>query len=200
MSCLELVLAVLANKASLQDTSFAQANSHEFRNCRHALKIESGNSVQQTGRLGLRKSAQGGIATLLAWFAFQSARETGTFESGHFSVGRVAHTTAQLWNLDESQWRRLQDHPRTAAPHYVQSHSGYLHASGHASETRCASQNREADFGGRSRSKTRHADNPIAYWTLMDPDSKQGFRVSSLESWRPRRDLNPCYRRERAMS
>ena len=53
---------------------------------------------------------------------------------------------------------------------------------------------------GRSRSKARHADNPIAYWTLMDPDSKRGFRVSSLESWRPRRDLNPCYRRERAMS
>jgi hypothetical protein len=30
----------------------------------------------------------------------------------------------------------------------------------------------------------------------MDPDSKRGFRVSSSESWRPRRDLNPCYRRE----
>ena len=58
----------------------------------------------------------------------------------------------------------------------------------------------EMDFGRRSRSKARHADNPIAYWTLMDPDSKRGFRVSSLESWRPRRDLNPCYRRERAMS
>ena len=55
----------------------------------------------------------------------------------------------------------------------------------------------EMDFGRRSRSKARHADNPIAYWTLMDPDSKRGFRVSSLESWRPRRDLNPCYRRER---
>src|SRR5215813_2702393 len=40
---------------------------------------------------------------------------------------------------------------------------------------------------GRSRSKARHADNPIAYWTLMDPDSKGGFRVSSLECWRPRR-------------
>jgi hypothetical protein len=24
--------------------------------------------------------------------------------------------------------------------------------------------------------------------------------VTALESWRPRRDLNPCYRRERAMS
>jgi len=59
---------------------------------------------------------------------------------------------------------------------------------------------READFGGRSRSKARHADNPVAYWTLMDSDSKPGIRVSSLESWRPRRDLNPCYRRERAMS
>jgi hypothetical protein len=53
------------------------------------------------------------------------------------------------------------------------------------------------DFGRRSRSKARHADNPIAYWTLMDLDAKQGFRVSALESWRPRRDLNPCYRRER---
>jgi hypothetical protein len=24
--------------------------------------------------------------------------------------------------------------------------------------------------------------------------------LTALESWRPRRDLNPCYRRERAMS
>ncbi len=30
----------------------------------------------------------------------------------------------------------------------------------------------------------------------MDPDSKQRFRVSALESWRPQRDLNPYYRRE----
>jgi hypothetical protein len=25
-------------------------------------------------------------------------------------------------------------------------------------------------------------------------------RYASVEGWRPRRDLNPCYRRERAMS
>jgi hypothetical protein len=146
------------------------------------------------------ESAQERNPTLLAWVAVPSARETGASESGYFCISRMAHTTAQLWNLDENQWRGPQDHPRTAAPCNVQSHSGYLHASGHACETRRANQNREANFGRRSRIEARHADDPVAYWTLMDPDSKQGFRVSSLESWRPRRDLNPCYRRERAMS
>src|SRR5579864_2997342 len=29
---------------------------------------------------------------------------------------------------------------------------------------------------------------------------RDGKQISSLEYWRPRRDLNPCYRRERAMS
>src|ERR1700757_4789711 len=34
-------------------------------------------------------------------------------------------------------------------------------------------------------------------WTIK---KKRWFRGSSLFCWRPRRDLNPCYRRERAMS
>ena len=147
-----------------------------------AIKLDTACCLQQTGRLDFRKSAQGGNPTLLAWVAVQSACETGAAEGGHFCAGRVAHTTAQLWNLDESQWRRPQDHPRAAAPRNIQSHSRYLHASGYASETQRASQNRKADFGGRSRGKARDADNPIAYWTLMDPDSKRGFRISSLES------------------
>jgi hypothetical protein len=32
----------------------------------------------------------------------------------------------------------------------------------------------------------------------MDPDSRGLILLSALECWRPRRDLNPCYRRERA--
>ena len=34
-------------------------------------------------------------------------------------------------------------------------------------------------------------------------ESKEAYEtnsVTALESWRPRRDLNPCYRRERAVS
>ena len=58
----------------------------------------------------------------------------------------------------------------------------------------------KADHGGSFRIKSDHADTPITDWTLTDPDSKPGIRVSSLDCWRPRRDLNPCYRRERAMS
>ena len=30
-------------------------------------------------------------------------------------------------------------------------------------------------------------------------EAKEANEESSLESWRPRRDLNPCYRRERAL-
>src|SRR5437879_12364822 len=110
-----------------------------------------------------------GNPTLLAWVAIQSARETSASEGRHFCASRMAHTTAQLWNLDESQWRRPQDHPRTAAPCNVQSHSRYLNASGHASETRRAPQNREADLGVRSRIKTRQARNPIVLWTQTHP-------------------------------
>jgi hypothetical protein len=40
----------------------------------------------------------------------------------------------------------------------------------------------------------------IVNWTLIDPDSKRSIRISALECWRPRRDLNPCYRRERALT
>jgi hypothetical protein len=149
---------------SLQDGSIAQTDSHESRSRRHALEMETRNSIQQTGRLDFRESTPSGNPTLLAWVAVQSARETGASESGHFCASRLAHTTAQLWNLDESQWRRPQDHPRTL-PCNVQSHSRHLHPSGHASETRRSSQNREADFGGCSRNKARHAHNPIAYWT-----------------------------------
>jgi hypothetical protein len=39
-------------------------------------------------------------------------------------------------------------------------------------------------------------DSSVASWTQMDPDSKRPVLVSSLDCWRPRRDLNPCYRRE----
>jgi hypothetical protein len=189
-----------SGRYSLQDGSFAKTDSHESRNCRHAWEMETGSSVRQTGRLDFCESAQERNPTLLAWVAVPSARETGASESGYFCISRMAHTTAQLWNLDESQWRGPQDHPRTAAPRYLQSHSRHLHASRHACETRRASQNREADFGRRSRSKARYTNTPITTWTLMDPDSKGPMFVSLLDSWRPRRDLNPCYRRERAMS
>ena len=33
-------------------------------------------------------------------------------------------------------------------------------------------------------------------WTKLDPEERRRFRGSSLFCWRPRRDLNPCYRRE----
>ncbi len=44
--------------------------------------------------------------------------------------------------------------------------------------------------------KARKSENP-AYWTGGKP---WGFQLSLLFCWRPRRDLNPCYRRERAVS
>jgi hypothetical protein len=46
---------------------------------------------------------------------------------------------------------------------------------------------------------------PAGQWRRLDVtygymDRRRPMHVTSLESWRPRRDLNPCYRRERAMS
>jgi hypothetical protein len=34
-------------------------------------------------------------------------------------------------------------------------------------------------------------------WTFLDRRRSWGFLLSRLCCWRPRRDLNPCYRRER---
>ena len=189
-----------SGRYSLQDGSFTQAGSHECRNRRDALEMEAGSSIQPTGRLDFRKPTSGGNPTVLAWIALQGAPKTCTAEGGHFCSSRLAHAKAQFWNLDESQWRRHQDHPRTAAPRYLQSHSRHLHTSGHAGEARCTSQDCKADHGGWFRIKSDHADTPITDWTQTDPDSKGPIFVSLLDCWRPRRDLNPCYRRERAMS
>ena len=38
------------------------------------------------------------------------------------------------------------------------------------------------------------------YRTLLNPRAKGSIPINSLECWRPRRDSNPRYRRERAMS
>ena len=37
-------------------------------------------------------------------------------------------------------------------------------------------------------------------WTNWNMMKSGGFRETDLFCWRPRRDLNPCYRRERAVS
>ena len=39
-----------------------------------------------------------------------------------------------------------------------------------------------------------------AAWLVQGNPAEEANPVTALESWRPRRDLNPCYRRERAMS
>ena len=185
---------------SLQNGSFAQGDSHESRDCRHALEMETRNSISKARGLDLRQPTQSGSPTVLARVAVQGARKTCATESGHFCKSRLAHLAAQFWNLDESQWRRPQDHPRTAAPRNVQGHSRHLHTSGNAGEAGRSSKSCEADHGGRSRIEITRAIHPIAYWTQTDPDSKGPNPVNHLECWRPRRDLNPCYRRERAMS
>jgi len=148
---------------SLQDGSFTQADSHECRNRGYALEMEAGSSIQPTGRLDFRKPTSGGNPTVLARIALQSASKTCAAEGGHFCASRLAHAKAQFWNLDESQWRRPQDHPRTAAPRNFQSHSRYLHASSDVPETRGSGQSREVDFGRYSHGKARYTDNPIAY-------------------------------------
>ena len=183
---------------SLQDGSFAQIDSHESGDCGNAFQMEDGSSIQRAGRLDFRQPAQSGNPTVLAWVAVQGAYKTRAAEGGYFCKSRLAHVTAQFWNLDESQWRRPQDHPRAAAPRNLQSHSRHLHTSGYAGEAGRSSKTGQADHGGRFRTKGDHADSPIAYWTQTDPDWKGSILVSSLDCWRPRRDLNPCYRRERA--
>jgi hypothetical protein len=138
------------------------------------------------------------VQQLQTAFAVQGAHKTGATENGHFCKSRLAHPTAQFWNLDESQWRRPQDNPRAAAPRNLQSHSRHLHTSGYAGEAGRSSKSREADHGRQSRIETHRANHPIAYWTQTD--SKGPIPVNLLECWRPRRDLNPCYRRERALT
>ena len=60
------------------------------------------------------------------------------------------------------------------------------------------SKGRRPDTG--KRLQTQGGCHFLAYWSLSVPREKGPKPISLLESWRPRRDLNPCYRRERAMS
>src|SRR5262249_14842794 len=52
-----------SGRYSLQNGNFAQTDSHESRNCRHALEMETGSSIQPTWRLDFRESAPSGNPT-----------------------------------------------------------------------------------------------------------------------------------------
>ena len=58
---------------------------------------------------------------------------------------------------------------------------------------------------GRHRLYDAGYDISLVFWGLRRFHSRpmllgNGAGLTTLEGWRPRRDLNPCYRRERAMS
>jgi hypothetical protein len=49
---------------------------------------------------------------------------------------------------------------------------------------------------GRGKTSVRRVS--LSYRTLSNPRRKRPIPINHLFCWRPRRDLNPCYRRERA--
>ena len=117
----------------------------------------------------------------------------------HSGECRLAHTPAHLRNTDEGEWRRHQDHPGTAPPLELQGHRRRLHTGDDQSEARGAKQSRQDDSAGQGSQKGGLSGPVLPYRTLSNPRPKGSISITSLECWRPRRDLNPCYRRERAI-
>jgi Phage integrase family len=96
----------------------------------------------------------------------------------------LAHVPAHLLKHAEGEWRGCESGAGTVAACFHENNTGHLRASTDAGEAGGTAQ------GGR--------DDPGRISVYRECTAgKWGAGVSSLFYWRPRRDLNPCYRRER---
>ena len=97
----------------------------------------------------------------------------------------MAHVAPFVYHTAPAGQRRPEGRPRTAAPQLHQSHDGHLRRSDVGRETKGTPQSAPS-----GHSQARPYRNPYRA-------GNRGFS-KCLTLWRPRRDLNPCYRRERA--
>src|SRR5689334_6296557 len=119
----------------------------------------------------------------------------GSTTGRYYQENRLAHLPAHVLDVNQVAGRRREGCPGTPAACLFQNDDGWLHAGMGSTQTPGTSS-----FGGPDHA---HGQG----WTSMnltivveccgnyDQDASK-----LLILWRPRRDLNPCYRRERAMS
>ena len=131
--------------------------------------------------------------------AVSSAFKTGTRSSGDSEQRGMAYATTHVRHFDESKWRGHQDDSGVVTPFELQGDRRHLHTSRHSDEARCANkacQNEShADQAGRGKAGVWRVT--FSYRTLSNPRRRGPIPINHLFCWRPRRDLNPCYRRER---
>ena len=106
---------------------------------------------------------------------------------GHHQAHWLAHVPTHLLQHPQGERRGCESGAGIVAACFHESDTRHLRASADAGEAGGTAQ------GGR--------DDPGRISVYRECTAgKRGVGVSLLFCWRPRRDLNPCYRRERAMS
>ena len=106
----------------------------------------------------------------------------------------LSHLPSYFWNAVECQRRESKSRARAVAPCQLEGHDRCVYAGCQSAEKGSAEQ---ASADGLQEESFGLSECP-AKWTKLDHEENWGFRASCLFCWRPRRDLNPCYRRERA--
>jgi len=183
----------------LQDRSLSQADTTRSGVGRSVVELEAPSSLSTIERLDVCQSAQKWQATILAGCAFSRPAQTGSGSRRNPWQCGMAYATTHVRHFDESEWRRHENDSGTLAPFKLQGDGGYLHTSGDTNQTCGADQIGKNDLAHKG-CRWGGLRALVSYWTLLNPRPRCQFSVSSLFCWRPRRDLNPCYRRERAMS
>jgi hypothetical protein len=108
-----------------------------------------------------------------------------------YEASFVSQISAHFWDAVERERRESQGCTGTAAPCESESHRRRLHAGSRSTEARGAEQSGKTGAEGRGfGDQTRLTG---SNWIMK----KNGGIAEVLFCWRPRRDLNPCYRRER---
>jgi hypothetical protein len=179
----------------LQNRGLSQADPARCGVGRSVVELEAPSSLSTIERLDVCQSAQEWQATVLAGCAFSRPAQTSSGSRRNPRQCGMAYATTHVRHLDESEWRRHEDDPRTLAPLELQGNGGYLHTSGDTNQACGTDQIGKNDLAHKG-CRWGGLKAWVSYWTLLNPRPRCRFSVRSLFCWRPRRDLNPCYRRE----
>ena len=162
-------------------------------NGRVAVGMEISFSVRWSKRLGFRLAAHERPTAVLARNVVAILRQAGFAACQGDEASFVSHLSAHLWDAAECKRGEFQGRTGTASPRESESHDRRVHAGG--------PQKREAQSNlVKLVRKARFWRSSLPKWIKLDHEEKRWCCGSLLFYWRPRRDLNPCYRRERAMS
>ncbi len=203
------------NSAEREAAGFPQGGSAGRATGRIALGVEAASGLSDAGRLGVRIAAHEGKAAVLADLTVAAFRTAGPEACRRHEGCDLPHVSAHVRNAAQRQWRKPQGGAGTAPARQPQGDDRRLHAGGQPSKEGSTRPVRQPGAGHVTGPLAIQRAFPVgprldhgpwqlkwlrAYWTIMDHEEKAKIRVNSLFCWRPRRDSNPCYRRERAVS